>query len=132
MSVQIEKNLRINGDLTAGEDLTVDCTFEGSIQLPGHHLTIAAGSRVHAAVSAQVVTVHGTFDGQIEAEILHVAPGATLNATVVAKKLAIQDGALFNGSINTERARAAGDVARHRAGQKLTEARTSDEPAAGA
>jgi cytoskeletal protein CcmA (bactofilin family) len=118
MSVQIEKNLRINGDLTAGEDLTVDCTFEGSINVPGHHLTIAPGSQVHAAVSAQIVTVQGTFEGQIEAEVLHVSPGAALNATVIAKKLAIQDGALFNGSVNTERARAAGDVARHRAAQR--------------
>ena len=118
MGVQIEKNLKINGDLTAGEDLTVDCTFEGSIKLPGHHLTIAQGSQVHAAVSAQSVTVHGRFEGQIEAEVLHVAPGANLTGTVVAKKLAIQDGAQFNGSINTERARAAVGVARHRAAQR--------------
>ena len=118
MSVQIEKNLKINGDLTAGEDLTVDCTFDGSIQLPGHHLTIAPGSRVHAAVSAQLVTVHGHFEGQIEAEQLNVTNGADVNATVVAKKVAVQDGALFSGSVNTERARAAGEVARHRAGQR--------------
>lgn len=121
MPIQIEKNLKINGDLTAGEDLTVDCTFEGSIQLPGHHLTIAAGSQVHAAVAAQVVTVQGTFEGQIEAEVVHVAPGATLVATIVSKKLAIQDGAQVNGSVNTERARAAGDVARHRAAQRVAE-----------
>ena len=122
MSVQIERNLRINGDLTAGEDLTVDCTFDGSIQLPGHHLTIAPMSQVRAAVSAQTVTVHGHFEGQIEAEVLHVHPGADVTATVIAKKLTISDGALFNGSVNTDRARAAGDVARHRAGQRVSEA----------
>lgn len=121
MSVQIERNLRINGDLTAGEDLTVDCTFDGSIQLPGHHLTIAPQSQVHAAVSAQTVTVHGTFEGQIEAEILHVTPSASVNATVITKKLTLQEGATFNGSVNTERARAAGEVAKHRAGQRLSE-----------
>jgi len=118
MGVQIERNFKIKGDLTAEEDLTVDCTFEGSMQLPGHHLTMAPGSHVHAAVSAQVVTVHGRFEGQIEAEALHVAPGANLTATVVTKKLAIQDGAQFNGSINTERARAAVGVARHRGAKR--------------
>ena len=118
MPVQIERNLRINGDLTAGEDLTVDCHFEGSIQLPGFHLTMAQGSRVSAAVSAQTVTVHGTFDGQIETEALTVTPTASLNATVVAKKFALQEGAQFTGSVNTERARAAGEVARHRAAQR--------------
>ena len=61
MSVQIARNLKINGDLSAGEDLTVDCAFEGSIQLPGHHLTIAAQSQVHAAVSAQIVTVQAVL-----------------------------------------------------------------------
>src|SRR5258707_9344648 len=121
MSVQIEKNLSITGDLTAGEDLTVDCTFDGSIQLPGHHLTIAPGSQVHAAVSAQMVTVRGLFEGQIEAEIVHVVSGANMTATVIAKKLVIQEGALVNGSINTERARAAGEVARHRAAQRDSE-----------
>ena len=122
MSVQIERHLRINGDLTAGEDLTVDCTFDGSIQLPGHHLTIAPESQVHAAVSAQTVTVHGNFEGQIEAEIVHVSLNANVNATVIAKKLTLQEGALFNGSVNTERARAAGEVAKHRAGQRISEA----------
>lgn len=110
--------MKIKGDLTAGEDLTVDCTFDGSIKAAGHHLTIAQGSEVRASVSAQVVTVLGRFEGQIEAEALHVAPGATLTATVVARKFTIQDGAQFNGSVNTERARAASDVARHRAAQR--------------
>lgn len=118
MPEQITKNLSISGDLTAGEDLTVDCTFDGSIQLPGHHLTIAQRSQVRAAVAAEIVTVHGHFEGQIEAETLHVAAGANVNATVVAKKLTIQDGAQFTGAVNTERARAAGDVARHRAAQR--------------
>lgn len=120
---EIPRNLRINGDLTAGEDLTIDCTFEGSIQLSEQDLTIAPKSQVHAAVSARTVTVHGHFEGQIEAEILHVAPSASVNATVITKKLTVAEGAVFNGSVNTERARAAGEVAKHRASQRLTEPR---------
>lgn len=115
MPAQPALSLTISGDLTAGEDLTIDYIFDGSIQLPGHHLIIAAGSRVHAAVAAETVTVHGHFEGQIEAEALHVSAGANVNATAIAKKLTIQDGAEFTGAVNTERARAAGDVARHRA-----------------
>jgi len=118
MSVQFT----INGDLTAGEDLTVDCTFDGSIQLPGHQLTITPQSQVRASVAAQTVTVHGSFEGQIEAENLLVTQNADVTATVITQKFTIQDGAFFNGSVNTERARAAGEVAKHRAGQRLTEA----------
>jgi cytoskeletal protein CcmA (bactofilin family) len=118
MPAQIERNLSINGDMSAGEDLTIDCRFAGSIQLTGHHLTIASGSRVHASVAAVTVTVHGHFEGQIEADLVTVAPGSDVNATVIAKKLAIQEGALFSGSVNTERARAAAEVAKHRAAQR--------------
>jgi cytoskeletal protein CcmA (bactofilin family) len=110
--------MKINGDLTAGEDLTVDCTFDGSIQLSGHHLTIAPGSRVNASVSANMVTVHGHFAGQIEAEHLTVSSQADVNATVIAKKFTVQDGAVFSGSVNTERARAAAGIAKHRAAQR--------------
>ena len=122
MSVQIARNLRINGDLTAGEDLTVDCTFDGSIKLPAHNLIIAPQSQVHAAVSAQAVTVHGNFEGQIEAEVLLVTANASVNATVITKKLTLQEGATFNGSVNTERARAAAEVAKHRTTQRVGEA----------
>lgn len=118
MSVQIYENLKINGELTAGEDLTLDCWFDGSIDLSGHHLTIAPNSQVRAAVSAQTVTVHGQFDGQIETDVLHVSASAQLTATVVAKKLTLQDGAYFTGAVNTDRARAASDVARHRAKER--------------
>ena len=119
MPVQSERNLTINGDLTAGEDLTVDYIFDGSIQLGGHHLTIAPGSRVNASVSAHVVTLHGQFEGQIEAEELTVTSAADVNATVIAKKFAVQDGAFFSGSVNTERARAAAEIAKHRAAQRM-------------
>jgi len=119
MPVQTEKRMKISGDLTAREDLTVDCAFDGSIQLAGHHLTIAPGSRVNASVSAHIVTLHGHFEGQIEAEALTVSSDADVNATVIAKKFAVQDGAFFSGSVNTERARAATEVAKHRAAQRM-------------
>lgn len=118
MSVLIEKNMKINGDLTAAEDLTIDCVFDGSMELADHHLTIAPGSRVHATVTAGTVTVQGHFEGQIEADVVRVTTGSEVDATVTAKTFTVQDGARFNGSVNTERARAAVDVARHRAAQR--------------
>jgi cytoskeletal protein CcmA (bactofilin family) len=114
MSAQLNAPFKINGDLTAGEDLTIDCIFDGSIQLQGHHLTVTAKSQMQAAVSAETVTVHGQFEGQIQAETLHVTAGADVNATVITNKLMIQEGAQFSGAVNTERARAAAEVAKHR------------------
>jgi cytoskeletal protein CcmA (bactofilin family) len=114
MSLQANVPLKINGELTAGEDMTIDCIFDGSIDLQGHHLTVTAKSKMQAAVSAASVTVHGHFDGQIEAEIVQMTSGAEVNATVITKKLMIQEGAQFTGAVNTERARAAHEVAKRR------------------
>jgi cytoskeletal protein CcmA (bactofilin family) len=118
MSVQLTSPLKINGDLTAGEDMSIDCIFDGSIDLQGHHLTVTAKSKMQAAVSAATVTVHGQFEGQIEAEMVHVTSGADVNATVITKKLMIQEGAQFTGAVNTERARAASEIAKHRGAQR--------------
>jgi cytoskeletal protein CcmA (bactofilin family) len=106
--------LTIKGELTAAEDLTIDGTFEGSIDLPGHRLTIAQGSAVNAAVSAEAVTVEGRFDGHLSAARIDITPTAVVDASIVSEHLAVKDGAQVNGAVNTERARAAAEVAKHK------------------
>ena len=106
--------LKIKGDLTAREDVTIEGSFEGSIDINGHHLMTTAGSHVHAAVSARVVTVLGRLQGHVTADLVDIGPTALVDANVVTKQLALEEGARFNGAVNTERARAAGNIARHR------------------
>lgn len=106
--------LTIKGELSANEDVTIDGIFEGSIDLPGHKLVATKGARVQAAVTARSVTVDGRLDGHITADIVDIGPTAIVEANVITQRLALEEGALFNGSVNTERARAAGTIARHR------------------
>jgi len=106
--------LIIKGDLKAGEDVTIDGLFEGTIDLQGHHLVAGAGSRVRAAVTARSVTVDGHLEGHITAERVDIGPNATVEANVIARHFALEEGAQFKGAVNTERARAAGNIARHR------------------
>src|SRR5437868_5336456 len=106
--------LTIKGELTASEDVTVDFAFEGFIDLPAHRLIVAERSRVQATVTAKTVTVHGHLEGHVSAQRIELAPTATVEASLIAPKLLLQDGARFNGPVNTERAHAAGNVARHR------------------
>jgi cytoskeletal protein CcmA (bactofilin family) len=120
--------LRIKGELSAKEDLTIDGSFEGAIDLPGHHLTTAAGSDVKARVTARAVTILGRLEGHITADAVEIQSTAVVEASVVAKRLALKEGGRFNGQVNTERARAAGDILRHRAQQPKQKDR-SPEPA---
>jgi cytoskeletal protein CcmA (bactofilin family) len=114
----ITPGLTIKGHLSAREDLVIEGVFEGSIDLPDHHLMTSAHSRINAAVSARVVTVEGRLEGHINADVVDIVAGALVDANVMAKSLALEEGARFNGSVNTERARAALEIARHRLAQK--------------
>ena len=71
---------------------------------------------VRATVHARVVTVLGRLEGHIAADLVDIGPDALVDASVITKQLALEEGARFNGAVNTERARAAGEVARRKSG----------------
>jgi cytoskeletal protein CcmA (bactofilin family) len=108
----IGRGLRIKGQLSAAEDLLIDGIFEGILDLPRHQLTTSSRSQVNAIVTARVVTVHGRLEGHIAADVVDVAEGAAVDANVLTKTFSLEEGARFNGAVNTERARAAGEIAR--------------------
>ena len=108
------RNLTLKGDLTAQEDITIDFTLDGSLELPGNRLVITEHAQLNATVVAASVMVRGHVDGHISADRIEIASSAVVNAGVVTTKLALHDGAQFTGPVNTERAKAAGSVAKHR------------------
>jgi cytoskeletal protein CcmA (bactofilin family) len=112
--MQTGSGLSIKGDLSATEDITINGTFEGTIDLPKHRLVAAEGCRVNASVTALAVTVDGRLEGHITAESVDIGPKASVDASVITGKLALEEGATFNGAVNTERARAAATIAKHR------------------
>jgi cytoskeletal protein CcmA (bactofilin family) len=109
--------IQIKGELSAEEDVTIEGSFEGAIDLHGYHLTTGAGSDVKARVSARAVTVLGRLEGHITAEAVEIRPTAVVEANLVTRQFALEEGGRFNGQVNTERARAAGDILRHRSQQ---------------
>jgi cytoskeletal protein CcmA (bactofilin family) len=108
------RDLTLTGSLTASEDVTIDFALEGAIDVGRHDLVVAEGARVHAAVTAASVVVHGRFDGHISADRVELTPSAVVTASIVSPHLLLDDGAQFSGPVNTERAHAAQSVARHR------------------
>jgi cytoskeletal protein CcmA (bactofilin family) len=108
------RNFRIKGDLTAAEDLTVDFAIDGSVDLPANRLVVTEDAQVNATVTAASVTVRGHLDGHIVADRLELTSSAVVSAGLVVTRFALHDGAQFTGPVNTERAKAALTVARHR------------------
>jgi cytoskeletal protein CcmA (bactofilin family) len=108
------RDLAIKGDLTATEDITLNFSIDGSVTMPGNRLVVTEDARVKGTVTAASVTIRGHLDGHVSAEHLEIMPSGVVNAGLVTTRLALHDGALFTGAVNTDRAKAAGTVARHR------------------
>ena len=105
----------MTGDLAAAEDLVVEGVITGSIDMPGHALTVAAGARVDARILARDVTVLGTVTGRITAtEIIDIRAGARVSGELAAPSVSLAEGAEIQARIETRRVDAAVHVARYR------------------
>jgi len=105
----------VTGDLAAAEDLVVEGVITGSIDMPGHALTVAAGARVDARILARDVTVLGTVTGRITAtEIIDIRAGARVSGELAAPSVSLAEGAEIQARIETRRVDAAVHVARYR------------------
>jgi len=100
----IGKSVVIRGELSGSEDLYLDGEVEGSIELREHHLTIGPHGRVRATVHARDVVVHGHLNGNVHGtERVELKKSAVLTGDILTKRIVIEDGAVFKGSIETQR-----------------------------
>lgn len=96
----IGKTITIKGELSASEDVYVDGTFEGQIQLAGSTLTVGANGKVHANVTASNVIVGGSLEGNIQAaERTEMRKSAVVSGDVQTRRIAIEEGAYFKGKL---------------------------------
>lgn len=116
MATTIGKGVSITGSLTADEPISIVGRLNGDVLVANHAVTVETGGRVEGAVTAAVITVQGGTAGRLIArDVVRVLQGATVNADVASPKLAIEEGALFNGRVDGgTRAEAAARVARYR------------------
>ena len=107
----IGSSLVIKGHLTSREDITIHGQVKGQIAMETGSLLIAPNANVEADVQGTHMTIHGTFAGDIAvADRVELTATANVRGTLLAPSIVLQDGALFNGSIEVDR-RAKGTVA---------------------
>jgi cytoskeletal protein CcmA (bactofilin family) len=100
----IGKSVVVRGELSGSEDLYLDGQVEGSIELHDHHLTIGPHGRVKASVNAREVVLHGELEGNVQgSERVELKKSAMLTGDIVTQRIAIEDGAVFKGSLDTQR-----------------------------
>lgn len=100
----IGKSVVIKGELSGSEDLYVDGQVEGSIELRGNSLTVGPNGIVKANVSGKTITIQGKLDGKITAsDRVEFRKSAVVSGDVVAQRIAIEDGAYFQGKVDIQK-----------------------------
>ncbi|HEX4542165.1 MAG TPA: polymer-forming cytoskeletal protein [Candidatus Acidoferrum sp.] len=100
----ISQGIRIKGEVTGSEDLFVDGSVDGKLNIINGSLTIGPNGSVKADVSAREVIVRGKVEGNVTARD-KVALWSTGQVTgeVRTDRLAIEDGALLRGKVEAGR-----------------------------
>jgi cytoskeletal protein CcmA (bactofilin family) len=107
---RVSRGLVVRGEITGREDLLIDGEVEGTLRLDGARVTIGPAGRVRAGVTAREIVVHGEVRGDLRAEErIEIGRSGSVHGNAAAKRIAIEDGAVFNGSIEVLRP---GEVAR--------------------
>ena len=98
----IGKGIVIRGNLTGGGNLVIEGRVEGQISLK-NHLTIESTGRVQADIRAEELTINGDASGNIDASSrVAINASAKVAGDIKAPRVVIEDGAVFNGSIEMD------------------------------
>ena len=99
----IGASIRIVGDVSGDEDLTILGKVEGKIVLPKHSVTIGQSGRVKADIQAKFVSVAGEVHGNLVAgEQIVIRKTATMLGNLTAPRVGLEDGCRFRGSVEME------------------------------
>lgn len=96
----IGESLHFKGELSAGEDLIIEGTVEGTINQGKCCLTLRPNGKIVANVNATKIFIEGNVEGDLHATVsVTVRKSGVVAGNIVAPTIAIEEGATFNGSI---------------------------------
>ena len=96
----IGETLHFNGELSADEDLVIEGKVEGKINQGKCCLTVRPKGEVVANVNATKIFIEGTVVGNLTATVsVTIRDSGNVRGNIVAPRVAINEGATFNGGI---------------------------------
>ena len=99
----IGATIRIKGDVSGDEDLRIEGSVEGTVNLAAHELLIGESGKVIADIHAKVVRIHGEVQGDITGkENVIISSTSNVKGNVVTPRMTLEDGARFKGSIDID------------------------------
>jgi len=121
-AARLGSSLHVKGEISGNEDLFIDGTVEGAVQLGEGKLTVGAATNVTADIIAREV-VCGERWGNVHAKgRIEIKNDGSVNGDLTTPQIMIEDGAYFKGSIEIER------TAETEAGKKISSGTQSAAP----
>ena len=100
----IGPSIIIDGKITGSDDLLIDGRVKGSIKLPDNALTIGSSGVVEADVEAKELRVEGKLVGSSKTlDRIEITKTGSVEGEVTTSRIAVEDGAVFRGSVNIEK-----------------------------
>ena len=100
-------SLHVKGDITGTEDLLIDGSVEGLVELDRWKLTVGPTAKVTADINARDVVVYGFVKGNVHAKgRVEIKKDGSVIGNLTTAQITIEDGADFKGSIEIDRGEA--------------------------
>jgi cytoskeletal protein CcmA (bactofilin family) len=113
-TARLGASLHIKGEISGNEDLQVDGTVEGLIQLDDRKLTVGSSAKVTADLVAREVIVYGSVKGNLRArDRIEIKKDGSVIGDLTTARIMIEDGAYFKGAIEIDRKGEAASSATH-------------------
>src|SRR5271155_2190313 len=101
---RLGSTLHVKGEITGNEDLHIDGTVEGLVQLEDRKLTVGASAKVTADIIAREVVVYGNVKGNLRArDRIEIKKDGSVVGDLTTARIMIEDGAYFKGSIEIDK-----------------------------
>jgi len=100
----IGEHVSIVGDIRGKEDLVIEGSVKGIIDLENCRITVGREGKVEAEIGAQNVTIMGHMQGNIKAlDKVEITKEAEFNGEIKAKRISVEDGAYLKAAIELDR-----------------------------
>jgi cytoskeletal protein CcmA (bactofilin family) len=102
--MDLGKSVKIKGELSGSEDLTLYGQMEGSVRLPDYTLTIGPHADIKAEISAKSVVIMGGVTGNVTAgEKVEIRATGSVTGDIASPRLAIAEGGCLCGKVAQSR-----------------------------
>ena len=96
--------LDVKGEISGSDDLLINGSVDGLIQLEGHKVTIGPTAKIVADVLAAEIIVYGNIKGNLCArDRIEVRKDGSVVGDLTTSRITIEDGAYFKGTIEIDR-----------------------------